>query len=182
MIGEIRDEETAQIASQSASTGHLVLSTLHANSAAGVVSRLTAMGISNDDIANAASLFIAQRLVRKICSYCKEFVTPTKTERALIEKVLHSLPDHASLTKKILLASGKGCAVCNGTGFTGQMIIAETLLINKELAGLIAHGALANEIEEAAIKLGMTTLLQDGMLFVLEGITTLAEIKRVTDV
>ncbi|MDO8565773.1 MAG: GspE/PulE family protein [Candidatus Moranbacteria bacterium] len=181
MIGEIRDEKTAQIAVQAASTGHLVLSTLHTNSAAGVVSRLTAMGVTNDDLANTANLFMAQRLVRKICAKCKESLPPTEAEKEIIKKVLASLPDKDALTKKMRLSHGKGCTTCSGTGFTGQMVIAETLLIGKELSELIAHGALVSEIEEKAVALGMITLLQDGILCVLEGLTTLDEVKRVTD-
>ena len=181
MVGEIRDEETAQIAVQSSNTGHLVLSTLHANSAAGVVSRLTAMGVSSDELANAANLFIAQRLVRKICRKCKESAAPTAEEKAVIEKALQSLPDKSLLPKKIILARGKGCASCSGTGFAGQMVISETLLVNKEISELIAHGALVSEIEEKAAALGMITLVQDGILAALEGETTLAEVERVTD-
>ena len=181
MIGEIRDEETSQIAVQAASTGHLVLSTLHTNSASGVVSRLTAMGVSNDDLANTANLFMAQRLVRKICTKCKESLAPTDVEKEIIKKALASLPNQATLTKKIHLFHSKGCAACSGTGFTGQMVIAETMLIGKELSELIARGALTSEIEEKAAALGMITLLQDGILAVLEGETSLDEVKRVTD-
>jgi type IV pilus assembly protein PilB len=181
MIGEIRDDETAQIAIQAASTGHLVLSTLHTNSAASVVSRLTAMGVTNDDIANTANLFMAQRLVRKLCPDCKELLPPTEEEKNLIEKTLHSLPEKKSLLKKISIPHAKGCASCGGTGFSGQMVIAETLLLNKELSELIARGALISEIEEKAIELGMITIVEDGILSVLEGETTLEEVKRVTD-
>ena len=181
MIGEIRDEETAQIAVQAASTGHLVLSTLHTNSAAGVVSRLTAMGVTNDDLANTANLFIAQRLVRKICTKCKEAHAATTAEKEIIKKVLVNLKEKETLTKKIRLFHGKGCTACSGTGFTGQMVIAETMLIGKELSELIARGALTSEIEEKATALGMITLLQDGILAVLEGETSLDEVKRVTD-
>ncbi|MDP3957246.1 MAG: GspE/PulE family protein [bacterium] len=181
MIGEIRDEETAGIAVQAASTGHLVLSTLHTNSASAVVSRLTAMGVTNDDLANTANLFMAQRLVRKICAKCKESLSPTEAEKEVIKKTLASLPNKDILTKKIQLFHGKGCTSCNGTGFTGQMVIAETLLVGKEISELIARGALVSEIEEKAVSLGMITLLQDGILCVLEGETTLDEVKRVTD-
>ena len=181
MIGEIRDNETADIAVQSANTGHLVLSTLHANSAAGVVSRLTAMGVSPDDLANAANLFMAQRLVRKICAECKESRTPTEAEKKIIEAALQTLPDKAALTKKTRVAEGKGCTACSGTGFAGQMVISETLLITKEMSELISRGALVSEIESKAAELGMMTLAQDGILSVLEGDTTLAEVKRVTD-
>lgn len=181
MIGEIRDAETAEIAIQAASTGHLVLSTLHTNSAAGVVSRLTAMGVRSDDLANAANLLMAQRLVRKICTHCAVSALPTPAQREVIEKALQSLPEKETLLKDMHLSSGTGCAHCSGTGFAGQIIISETLLVGKEIAELIARGALVSEIEEKATELGMLTLVQDGLLSVLEGLTTLSEVERVTD-
>jgi len=184
MVGEIRDDETAQIAVQAASTGHLVLSTLHTNSAAGAVSRLAAMGVSNDDIANTGNLFMAQRLVRKVCQKCKESLEGTDEELTLIKKTLESMPDSEekeTLLKNTSLPHIKGCESCGGTGFSGQMVIAETLLIEKEITELIARGALTSEIEEKAISLGMITMAQDGILSVLEGETTLEEVKRVTD-
>lgn len=184
MVGEIRDDETAQIAVQAASTGHLVLSTLHTNSAAGAVSRLSAMGVSNDDIANTGNLFMAQRLVRKICQKCKESSTGTEEETQIIHEALSSLPaseEKDALLKSISLPRIKGCEFCGGTGFSGQIVIAETLLIEKEITELIARGALTSEIEEKAISLGMITMAQDGILSVLEGETTLEEVQRVTD-
>lgn len=184
MVGEIRDDETAQIAVQAASTGHLVLSTLHTNSAAGAVSRMNAMGVSNDDIANTGNLFMAQRLVRKVCPKCKVLAPATPDEKAIIEKALRSMPaskETSDLLKKMMLPHEKGCPNCGGTGFSGQMVIAETLLIEKEIAELIAHGALTSEIEAKAIELGMITMTQDGVLSALEGETTLGEVQRVTD-
>ena len=182
MIGEIRDAETAEIAIQAASTGHLVLSTLHTNSAAGAISRLSVMGVGQDALANAGSLFMAQRLVRKICGQCRVSAPPTAAEKDLIDKVLASLPKKdALLEKDIRLWNGKGCTECNGTGFMGQAVIAETLLVGKEISEIIARGALTSDIEEKAISLGMLTLIQDGILAALEGITTLAEVQRVTD-
>lgn len=184
MIGEIRDDETAQIAVQAASTGHLVLSTLHTNSASEVVSRLSAMGVTNDDVANAGNLFMAQRLVRRVCQKCKELAPPTEEESILIKELLAPLPkeEKEKYEKDIVLPHIKGCSFCGGTGYNGQMVIAETLLITKEISTLIAHGALRSELEEKAIELGMMTLAQDGILSVLEGDTTLEEIKRVTDI
>lgn len=181
MIGEIRDEETAQIAIQAANTGHLVISTLHTNSAAGVISRLTAMNVSNDEIANASNLFMAQRLVRKLCEHCKVSAPATKEEKEIIENALQSLPQKNDLTKKMSIPHSKGCASCNGTGFAGQIAISETLLVDKEISELIARGALVSEIEERAVAKGMLTLTQDGILDVLEGVTTLEEVQRVTD-
>ncbi|MEI8096549.1 MAG: ATPase, T2SS/T4P/T4SS family, partial [Candidatus Moraniibacteriota bacterium] len=185
MVGEIRDDETAQVAVQAASTGHLVLSTLHANSASEVVSRLTAMGVTNDDIANTGNLFMSQRLVRKICQKCKEMASPTTEEKELIEKTLLSLPaseEKTAYLKNISIPHEKGCPSCGGTGFSGQMVIAETLLLNKDISQLISRGALVSEIEEKAIELGMITMAQDGVLSVLEGDTTLTEVQRVTDI
>ncbi|MDD2766887.1 MAG: type II/IV secretion system protein [Candidatus Moranbacteria bacterium] len=185
MVGEIRDDETAQIAVQAASTGHLVLSTLHANSASGAVSRLSAMGVSNDDIANTGNLFIAQRLVRRICQKCKESSVGTEEEQRIIRETLASLPaseEKETLLKNTVLPKTKGCESCGGTGFLGQIVIAETLFIEKEISELIARGALTSEIEEKAISLGMITLAQDGILSVLEGKTTLEEVQRVTDI
>ena len=184
MIGEIRDDETAKMAIQAASTGHLVLSTLHTNSASGVISRLNAMGVSNDDIANTGNLFMAQRLVRKVCEYCKKLLPPTEEEKEVIEKTLGSMPsskEQTTLLKNITLPHTSGCPSCGGTGFLGQLAITETLLINKDISALIAQGALTSEIEEKAIGLGMITLTQDGILSVLEGNTTLDEVRRVTD-
>ncbi|MGK2848455.1 MAG: GspE/PulE family protein [Minisyncoccota bacterium] len=181
MIGEIRDEETARIAIQAAGTGHLVLSTLHANSASGIISRLTSMGISADDIANTGGLFIAQRLVRKICQECRVSAIPNPTELALLEKTLALVPDKDALLAHPLLWHGKGCSACHGTGFFSQIIIVETLPIEKEIAKRIASGAITSEIEETAVRLGMLTLAQDGILAVLEGDTTLEEVRRVTD-
>ncbi len=185
MIGEIRDDETAQIAVQSASTGHLVLSTIHTNSASEVVSRLTAMGVTNDDIANTGNLFMAQRLIRRVCDSCKEMLPPTETEKKLLIQIKDTLPkdekDQIDI-EHILIPHSKGCEKCGGTGYAGQMVIAETLLITKEISTMIAHGALITEIEEKAIELGMLTMAHDGILSVLEGETTLEEVQRVTDI
>lgn len=183
MIGEIRDDETAQIAVQAASTGHLVLSTLHANSASGAVSRLMKMGVSGDDFANAGNLLFSQRLVRKLCDHCKKKETPTEQEKEIIAKVLATISpknDFASLQQSAVWKA-VGCERCNGTGFAGQMILCETLPIDNDMQDLISRAALAHEIEEKAIENGMLSLVQDGVISVLEGRTTLEEVKRVTD-
>ncbi|MFZ3031897.1 MAG: GspE/PulE family protein [Candidatus Moraniibacteriota bacterium] len=184
MIGEIRDDETAQIAVQAASTGHLVLSTLHTNSAAATVQRLAKMGVSGIDLADASNLFIAQRLVRRLCKNCATETIPTETEMATIQKVLASLSKKSSVLppKTLRLFKEKGCSLCNGTGYTGQMIISETLEVDQDIRDLIASGALAHEIEAKAIEKGMLTILQDGILAALEGKTTFEEIERVTEI
>lgn len=184
MIGEIRDNETAEAAIQSASTGHLVLSTLHTNSAAGTVSRLLKMGVSPDDLANAGNLFIAQRLVRELCQNCKQASVPTSEETAIIEAALASVSPAAEVeiptSRTIWRASG--CPKCNGTGYTGRRAIVEALPVENEIKELISRNTLVHEIEAAAIKNGMLTMAQDGVIAVLEGYTSLEEVKRVTEI
>ena len=184
MIGEIRDDETAEIAIQSASTGHLVLSTLHANSAAGTVSRLLKMGTSGDDLANAGNLFMAQRLVRKLCDRCKQESAPTAEETAILERILASISPASGVeipaSRKIWREGG--CPNCNGTGYTGRMTIIEAMPIDNDIQELIGRGALVHEIEEKAVEHGMLTMAQDGILCVLEGKTSLEEVKRVTEI
>ncbi len=184
MVGEIRDDDTARIAIQAANTGHLVLSTLHANSAAGAISRLMKMGISGDDIANAGGLLIAQRLVRRLCEKCKQPRKPTDEEHAIISKVLSALsPEHVDTLPKDALKiwSGAGCQNCNGTGHAGQLVLSETIPIDNTIKDLIARGALTHEIEEKAIENGMITIAQDGILSVIEGKTSLDEVRRVAN-
>lgn len=184
MIGEIRDNETAEAAIQAASTGHLVLSTLHANSAAGTVSRLLKMNTSPDDLANASNLFMAQRLVRQLCTHCKQESTPAAEELALIELVVQSISPAAGIdipsSRTIWRATG--CPSCNGTGYIGRITLTEALPVETEIQELIGRGALVHEIEERAIKLGMITMTQDGILAVLEGHTSFEEVKRVTEI
>lgn len=184
MIGEIRDNETAEVAIQSASTGHLVLSTLHANSAAGTVARLLKMNTSPDDLANASNLFMAQRLVRELCDHCKQESVPTHDELAIIESVIASISPAAGvdIPASRMIWREAGCPTCNGTGYTGRMTIVEALPVETEIQELIGRNALVHEIEERAIELGMITLAQDGILAVLEGRTSLEEVKRVTEI
>ena len=183
MIGEIRDEETAQIAVQAAITGHLVLSTLHANSAAGAIPRMLNMGVTGDDLANAGNCFIAQRLVRHLCENCREVVAPTPEEATLIEKYLAKLTKASGIEKPSTgkIYKTKGCKQCNGTGYTGQIVLSEALTIDQSIEELIARGALASEIEAKASENGMVSLALDGILAVLEGRTTLEEVMRVTE-
>lgn len=184
MIGEIRDNETAEAAIQSASTGHLVLSTLHANSAAGTVSRILKMGVSGDDLANAGNLFMAQRLVRKLCENCKQESAPTPEESILIQRSLDSISKaaHVEIPSSRIIWREAGCPKCNGTGYSGRITITEALPVDTEMQELIGRNALVHEIETAAIASGMLTMAQDGILTVLEGRTSLEEVKRVTEI
>lgn len=183
MIGEIRDEDTAKIAIQAAETGHLVLSTIHANNAAGVISRFAGMGAGPDDLANAIAAVIAQRLVRRLCPHCRTEEKPTKEETEMIDRVLETLPEsfRKQAPKKRLVYRPAGCEKCNGTGYRGQTVLSEVLVMDSDIESLVSSGALTSEIEKSAIGSGMITLVGDGILAALNGITSLDEVRRVTN-
>jgi type IV pilus assembly protein PilB len=184
MIGEVRDEETAQIAVQASLTGHLVLSTLHTNNAAGSVQRLINMKISPTDIASSVNVFMAQRLVRKLCLECRKKTEISPESKPHIEKVLGTISENAKIgvPKEIgFIYEAKGCPKCNNIGYRGRLAISEVLEITKEMEELITHEPTTSEVEDLAIKQGMLTMLQDGILKVIEGITTIEEIERVTE-
>ena len=171
MIGEIRDPETADIAIQAALTGHLVFSTVHTNDAAGAITRLLDMGVENFLISSALIGILAQRLVRVICPNCKEEapLTPTlKTEMGLLHK------------ENIKVYHGKGCKACSQTGFKGRCGIYELLVIDDSIRELILKKTTAQIICDQARKMGMRTLREDGWDKVVQGITTVEEILRVT--
>ena len=186
MVGEIRDSETASIAINSAMTGHLVLSTLHANDAATTLPRLLDMGIEPFLIASTVQVIIAQRLVRRICTKCivsyelSEEIKDTDQERTMryIFDILksrgHEMPDNITLVK------GGGCKICAGTGYLGRIGIFEVLVMADNVKELIMERASSGEIVKAARENGMTTMLEDGIDKVLAGITTLHEVLRVT--
>ena len=171
MIGEIRDSETAEVAIQSALTGHLVFSTVHTNDAAGAITRLQDMGIESFLISSALLGVLAQRLVRIICTHCKESC-PIEPDTLLEMGIDEPAPLH--------VFQGKGCDHCNDTGYRGRAGIYELLVIDDEIRKLILAQASTQEIRERAIQLGMTTLRQDGWSKILEGITTIEELIRVT--
>jgi general secretion pathway protein E len=172
LIGEIRDTETAEIAIQSALTGHLVFSTLHTNDAASAITRLIDMGVEPFLLSSSINAILAQRLVRIICPHCKEAYTPEK--EALLK--LGIKPDEPTQ----LAYRGKGCAKCHHTGYKGRCGIFELLLMDREMKHMILTTANADEIKEQAIKNGMITLRQDGAMKVLQGITTIEEVFRVS--
>ena len=184
MIGEIRDEETAQIAVQASLTGHLVLSTLHTNNAAGSVQRLVNMNINPTDIASSVNVFMAQRLVRTLCPDCKKKVKPSPEVKSHIEKVLGAISPKSGveIPKKVeYVLEAQGCSKCNNIGYKGQTTVSEVMDMTKEMEELITHGPTASEVEDLAIKQGMLTMAQDGILKVIEGITTMEEVERVTE-
>ncbi len=172
LIGEIRDTETAEIAIQSALTGHLVFSTLHTNDAASAITRLIDMGVEPFLLSSSINAILAQRLVRIICPHCKEAYTPD--EEALLK--LGITPE----TPIQQVYKGRGCAKCHHTGYKGRCGIFELLLMDHEMKHMILTTANANAIKEQAIKNGMITLRQDGAMKVLQGITTIEEVFRVS--
>jgi type IV pilus assembly protein PilB len=171
MIGEIRDSETAEIAVRAAMTGHLVLSTLHTNSAVNSITRLIDMGIEPFLISSAINCIVAQRLVRKICSNCSQAHVPSEEEAALLNK-------HGIHTDK--LYKGTGCVVCGRTGFKGRLPIQEVLVIDDKLRTMILQKRSDNEYRDHALSNSLIPMLNDGLIKAANGLTTIAEIFRVT--
>lgn len=173
MVGEIRDFETAQIAVQAALTGHLVLSTVHTNDAPGTVTRLIDMGIEPFLISSAVILILAQRLIRKICTECRE---PIKVHPQLLIDLGVS-PDEV---KTFQVYKGKGCPICNQTGYKGRIGLYEVMPIKDEIKELILSRASTSEIKKEAMRLGMKTLRQSGIIKIRDGLTTIEEVLRST--
>jgi type IV pilus assembly protein PilB len=223
MVGEIRDSETAALAVQAALTGHLVLATLHTNSAAGAIPRLLDMKVESFLLSSTINSILAQRLVRKICPYCKEkFEAPASavsdiknslgeyfTDQIIELNKSVPVPDESSSSKKtkeqaanfeekvnqvdvkkqakkssadsFYLYRGRGCDKCGSSGYAGRVGIYEVLSANDKIADLITKSATTDEIHSASVEAGMMTLIQDGYLKALEGITSLEEVLRVAN-
>ena len=196
MVGEIRDGETAELAVHAALTGHLVLSTLHTNSAAGTLPRITDMGIEPFLIASTANIIISQRLVRKICPECKKkYVLDKNTFKSVSqnfdadsvaeifkkEKIIKKeYKSNEEMWLDLKFSKGEGCEKCRKEGYKGRIGIFEVLEVNDRIAKLINSGATSAEIEKAGREEGMRTMLEDGLIKVAQGITTIEEIMRVT--
>jgi type IV pilus assembly protein PilB len=173
LIGEIRDFETAEIAVKAALTGHLVLSTLHTNDAPGTINRLVNMGIEPFLVATSVNLICAQRLVRRICKHCKESIDlPTE---ALID--IGFTPEEAETTTAY---KGRGCQICNNTGYKGRVGLFEVLEVSDEIREMILTGASAIELKRQAVDEGMVTLRRSGLRKIMDGITTIDEVVRET--
>lgn len=185
MIGEIRDLETAQVAAQAALTGHIVLSTLHTNNAIETIPRLLNMGLPAYMIASSLTTIIAQRLVRKVCPKCATDVIPKKMQRKEIEETIAAIQ---AVTKLIdinipeKIKKTQGCDACSHTGYSGQVAIIETLQIDNEMRDIILSGANIKILSEESRKKRMLTMKEDGILKVIEGITTLEEVHRVSNI
>jgi type II secretion system protein E len=175
MVGEIRDRETAEIAIRAALTGHLVFSTIHTNDSASTVTRLLDMGIEPFLVSSSVEGIVAQRLVRGLCTACRE---PAELDRTFLLE--HGFPVE-KITSKNPIYKAVGCDECRGTGYRGRSGIFEILPITDEIRPLIVANATASSIKQAALANGMKTLRQDGWEKVLNGITTVDEILRVTE-
>lgn len=182
LVGEIRDLETAEISMHASLTGHLVFSTLHTNNAPGTIPRLLDLGVRPNIIAPAINLTMAQRLVRLLCTVCREVYTPGNTEIQYMREVLEDLPPpyiKPNLQKQTLWRA-RGCDACGGIGYKGRISIFEVFLIDDEIERLILQTPSESDIRDAAKRQGMLTMQQDGILKTFAGITALDEIIRVT--
>ncbi len=174
LVGEVRDLETVETALQAALTGHLVLTTLHTNDAAGTVARLISLGAKPSNIGPAINLVVAQRLVRKVCPKCSKLRKPNAEELKKIKKELKKVPQN------IKIPQVKGCQYCNLTGYQNRIGIFEILLVDDEIEKFILNNTSIADLRQLAIKKGMVPLKQDGLMKVLEGVTTLEEVERIT--
>jgi type IV pilus assembly protein PilB len=172
MVGEIRDKETAQIAMEAAMTGHLVFSTIHTNDAPSAVARLHEMGVPSFLVASTIEACLAQRLVRRVCKDCKE---PTKATPEMIKVFEENKIDFSKAT----FFKGKGCATCNLVGYKGRVGIHELLVMDASLKKLVLSEVAAGPVRELALKNGMRTLFQDGLMKVCQGLTTVEEVVAV---
>jgi len=183
MVGEIRDAETAGTAIQAALTGHLVFSTLHTNSAAGAFPRLIDLKVNPKTIPSAMNASMAQRLLRKLCVYCKQERDPSPKERKIIDDTLASINDKTYLDgiQTLKVFDGKGCDKCNSTGYKGRIAIVEAILSTKEMEKVIESNASDREIKEAAKSQNILDMKQDGILKILKGVSSIDELSRVID-
>lgn len=178
LIGEIRDEETAEMAVRASITGHLVLSTLHTNTAIDSIPRLINLGVDKSMLASSLNAVVSQRLVRKLCPFCKQEITYSKEDlkkEGFSEYTLNKHLEEASIKGY----KAKGCESCNNTGYLGRKVIAEIFVVDREIANMIAEGVSHIKILQRALEKGMITLEESGLLDIVEGITTPEEVMRV---
>lgn len=171
MVGEIRDFETAEIAVKAALTGHMVLSTLHTNDATSTINRLLNMGVEPFLVASSVNLVLAQRLVRKVCSQCKETITVSNQALLDVQVPEAEIADYQMM-------KGKGCQTCNDSGYKGRIALYEVLVVSPEVQEFILHGASSVEIKREAMRLGMKSMRQSGLAKLKAGVTTIEEVVR----
>ncbi|RIL09068.1 MAG: type II secretion system protein GspE [Proteobacteria bacterium] len=173
MVGEVRDYETAEIAIKASLTGHLVLSTLHTNDAPSSINRLLNMGVEPFLVASSINLIVAQRLARKVCNDCAETMNVNP-------EILVNIGIPAAEAMHIKVRQGRGCTKCAGTGYKGRIALYEVMPMHEEIREFVLNGASSAEIKRQAIKLGMMTLRQSGLMKLKEGVTSIEEVLRVT--
>lgn len=185
MVGEIRDLETADTAIQGALTGHLILSTIHTNSASGAIPRFVSMGVKPFLLAPACNAIMGQRLVRRVCQKCKTKMELSPADHKRVEEIIAQMPEKTraeAQKKELVFYVGKGCVDCNGIGYKGQVGIYEVLRVTPEIQQMILSGQVIEyDIEKKAIENGMVTMVQDGVLKALNGVTTVEEVFRVIE-
>lgn len=190
MVGEIRDSETAIIAVESSLTGHLVFSTLHTNNAAGVIPRLIDLSVNPKTLSSALSIAIGQRLVRKICPYCKKQRDITEEEKKVIDSVLTNAENDGKDIKAynidknqtLKLYQAVGCEKCNGVGYKGRIGIFEAVVADETMQELMPQNPSETEIRKAAKKQGILDMKEDGIIKALKGVTSIEEVKSVVDI
>jgi type II secretory ATPase GspE/PulE/Tfp pilus assembly ATPase PilB-like protein len=185
LVGEIRDLETSKIALQASLTGHLVLSTLHTNDAAGTIPRLVDLGVDVSSIASGLKMAVAQRLLRKVCSKCSALVKPSTSELKALKDGLNTLPKTIKIpdleTIKIAQVKEGGCPACNFTGYKGRQGLFEAFLVDSEVEKFILTNPPVSAIRDLAIKKGMITMYQSGLIDIAKGKTTFEEVARVVE-
>ncbi len=182
MVGEIRDSETAEIAINSALTGHLVFSTLHTNNAAGSFPRLIDLGVNPKILTSAINIALAQRLVRKLCQHCKKEVPLEGETKTLLENIIAgiTLPEYKVEAKT--MCEAVGCSECNNTGYKGRVGIYEAILTDQAIEKVVEENPSEREIRAAAKPQGILTLEQDGVIKIVKGVTSLNELQRVIEI
>jgi type IV pilus assembly protein PilB len=189
MVGEIRDGETAEIAVQSSLTGHMVFSTLHTNNAAGVIPRLIDLGVNPKILVSALSVSLAQRLVRKLCTFCKKEKIPTEEEAKTIKLIIAGMKEEGKDISKhninesasFKLFSAVGCDKCNATGYKGRIGIFEAIRTDEKIEKIMPENPSEREIKKVASAQGILSMRQDGLVKMLNGITSFEEVQSVVD-
>jgi type II secretory ATPase GspE/PulE/Tfp pilus assembly ATPase PilB-like protein len=181
LVGEIRNRETAEIAMHASLTGHLVFSTLHTNNAPGTIPRLIDLGVMPNIIAPAINVAIAQRLVRVLCEHCKQATPATPEQSTIIRDILSTLPESYGKPRldTITIYQPAGCKECNNTGYKGRIGIFEAFLVDDDIERLILKNPSEADVRAVALKQGMATLQQDGILKILAGTTSFDELERI---
>jgi type II secretory ATPase GspE/PulE/Tfp pilus assembly ATPase PilB-like protein len=179
MVGEIRDEDTAEVAVQASLTGHQVLSTIHTNDAAGSIPRILELGVEGFLLADSLSAVIGQRLIRRNCEFCKEPVALTDEQKEVVNRELSKIPEKSEIKipEHIIFQKGKGCQKCNGLGYKGRVGAYEVLSVTDGLRELLSQEHISTvQVRQVAQSEGMITMLQDGIIKAIEGITTIEEV------